>query len=221
MQERRLSPEEITAFFTVIGIDLVLSGDNAIVIATAAAGLPVAQRHKAITIGIVVAALTRMAFAMIAFYLLKIIGLLLVGGLLLLWVAWHMWRQIRAESKARSVSAAVSDTHEENPEPAPEKPVKSFRSALAAIVIADVSMSLDNILAVTGAAKEHFLILIFGLALSIALMGIAANYIARLMNRYRWIVYIGVALITYVAIDMIWRGGVQINDHFGLLAGLV
>lgn len=217
-----MSPEEITAFFTVIGIDLVLSGDNAIVIATAAAGLPAAQRHKAITIGIIVAALTRMAFAMVAFYLLKIIGLLLVGGLLLLWVAWHMWSQIRAEAKARSLSAAAaSEEPDESHEPKWEKPVKSFRSALTAIVVADVSMSLDNILAVTGAAKEHFLILIFGLALSIALMGVAANYIARLMNRYRWIVYIGVVLIAYVALDMIWRGCVQINDHFGLFTGLV
>lgn len=213
------SPEEITAFFTVIGIDLVLSGDNAIVIATAAAGLPPQQRQRAITIGIVVAALTRMAFAMIAFYLLQIIGLLLAGGLLLLWVAWHMWRQIRAEAKARAIEQRNRDENGSSGE-TKKKPVKSFRSALTAIVIADISMSLDNILAVTGAAKEHFLILIFGLALSIGLMGIAANYIARLMSRYRWIVYVGVVLITYVALDMIWRGLGQVTDHFGLLTNL-
>ena len=203
------SPEEVAAFFTVIGIDLVLSGDNAIVIGTAASGLPVEQRHKAITIGIAVAAITRMAFAMVAFYLLKIIGLLLAGGLLLLWVAWTMWRQVRAEARAR---AAAEANHEEAEEQA-KVAVKSFRSALIAIVVADVSMSLDNILAVTGAAKDHLMILIFGLGLSIALMGVAANFIARFMDRYRWITYVGIALIAYVAFDMILRGAHQVVDE--------
>lgn len=202
------SAEELSAFVQVIGIDLVLSGDNAIIIGTAAAGLPAAQRKKAITIGIVIAALTRMAFALVAFYLLKIIGLLLAGGLLLLWVAWNMWRQIRAEARSRAEASANGSTAADNEPP----PAKSFRSALIAIVIADVTMSLDNILAVTGAAKDHLSILIFGLALSIALMGIAANFIARLMDRYRWIVYVGVALIAYVALDMIWRGFDQVAD---------
>lgn len=210
------SPEEVAAFFTVIGIDLVLSGDNAIVIGTAASGLSAEQRHKAITIGIAVAAVTRMAFAMVAFYLLKIIGLLLAGGLLLLWVAWTMWRQVRLEAKARAAAAA----NREDAEPA-KVPVKSFRSALIAIVVADVSMSLDNILAVTGAAKDHLMILIFGLALSIALMGVAANFIARFMDRYRWITYIGIALIAYVAFDMIWRGAHQVADEISLLNGVV
>ncbi len=210
------SPEELAAFFTVIGIDLVLSGDNAIVIGTAAAGLPPEQRHKAITIGIIVAAVTRMAFAMVAFYLLQIIGLLLAGGLLLLWVAWTMWRQVRAESKAR---AAATNTSEEV-KPA-KVAVKSFRSALIAIVVADVSMSLDNVLAVTGAAKDHLAILIFGLALSIALMGVAANFIARFMDRYRWITYVGIALITYVAGDMIWRGATEVADEISRLNGVV
>jgi YjbE family integral membrane protein len=211
------SGEEFSAFLQVIGIDLVLSGDNAIVIGTAAAGLPAAQRQKAITIGIIVAAITRMAFACVAFYLLKIIGLLLAGGLLLLWVAWNMWRQIRAEAKSRA-EAKKNGVQENATEPPPEK---SFKSALIAIVIADVTMSLDNILAVTGAAKDHLLILIFGLALSIALMGIAANFIAGLMDRYRWITYVGVALIAYVAVDMIWRGFNQVADKVGFLAGIV
>ena len=211
------TPEEFTAFLTVIGIDLVLSGDNAIVIGTAAAGLPADQRKRAITIGIAVAAITRMLFAMVAFYLLQIIGLLLAGGLLLAWVAWTMWREIRREARARAAAAANGDTAAE--EKAPE--VKSFRSALIAIVIADVSMSLDNILAVTGAAKDHFFILIFGLALSIALMGIAANFIARIMDRYRWIVYVGIALIAYVAGDMIWRGFTQVANELGWMTGVV
>lgn len=203
--------DEIAAFFTVIGIDLVLSGDNAIVIGAAAAGLPVHQRHRAITIGIIVAALTRMAFAMVAFFLLKIVGLLFAGGLLLLWVAWNLWRNIRAEAKIRHAATANGGDTATEISPLPQP--KSFRSALVAIIVADVSMSLDNILAVTGAAHEHLVILIFGLALSIALMGVAANFIAGLMNRYRWIVYVGLLLITYVALDMTWRGYQQVAPY--------
>lgn len=209
--------EEIAAFFTVIGIDLVLSGDNAIVIGAAAAGLPLQQRHRAIIVGITVAAITRMGFAMIAFFLLKIVGLTLAGGLLLLWVAWTMWRQIRIETHLHRLRLAKAANGEAAD---PEPPAKSFRSALIAIIFADVSMSLDNILAVTGAAHEHLKILIFGLALSIALMGVAANFIAGLMNRYRWIVYVGLALVTYVAIDMIWRGANQVAEHLARAGGL-
>ncbi len=210
-----ITGEEIAAFFTVIGIDLVLSGDNAIVIGAAAAGLPAHQRRRAITIGIAVAALTRMGFAMIAFFLLKIVGLLFAGGLLLLWVAWNLWRNIRAETKARH--AAKASLGDEEISPLPQS--KSFRSALIAIIVADISMSLDNILAVTGAAHEHLVILIFGLALSIALMGVAANFIAGLMNRYRWIVYVGLVLITYVALDMTWRGFHQVAEHLAWFGG--
>lgn len=208
--------EEVAAFFTVIGIDLVLSGDNAIVIGAAAAGLPPHQRRRAITIGIVFAALTRMGFAMVAFYLLKIVGLLFAGGLLLLWVAWNLWRQIRAESKERRAAEKRGMGGDEI-SPLPQS--RSFRSALIAIIVADVSMSLDNILAVTGAAHEHLTILIFGLALSIALMGVAANFIAGLMNRYRWIVYVGLVLITYVALDMTWRGFHQVAEHLAWFGG--
>ena len=206
--------EETIALLTVIGIDLALSGDNAIIIATVAAGLPEKQRQRAITIGIVVAAVTRIAFALVAMYLLNIVGLLLAGGLLLLWVAWVMWRQIRQEGQAGG--AANGDGNEEAGKPA----AKTFRGALIAIVIADVSMSLDNILAVTGAAKDHTAILVFGLVLSIALMGVAANYIARIMDRYQWIVYVGIALITYVALDMIWRGYAQVSEELVRLNGV-
>ncbi len=211
------TPEEFTAFLTVIGIDLVLSGDNAIVIGTAAAGLPAEQRKRAITIGIAIAAITRMMFAMVAFYLLQIIGLLLAGGLLLAWVAWIMWRETRREANAKAEALANGEA------PANDKAVvvKSFRSALVAIVVADVSMSLDNVLAVTGAAKDHFMILIFGLALSIALMGIAANFIARIMDRYKWIVYVGIVLIAYVAADMIWRGFIQVSNELGGVSGIM
>ena len=209
------SPEEMAAFFTVIGIDLVLSGDNAIVIGTAAAGLPAEQRHKAITIGIIVAAVTRMAFAMVAFYLLQdhrpAAGrrpAAAVGGL------DHVAPGPRREQGPRRGRGGERKRNR------PRIAVKSFRSALIAIVVADVSMSLDNILAVTGAAKDHLVILIFGLALSIALMGIAANFIARIMDRYRWITYIGIALITYVAGDMIWRGAHQVADEISLLNGI-
>ena len=208
--------EEFFVFLTVVGIDLVLSGDNAIVIGTAAAGLSPKHRQRAITIGIVLAAVTRMAFSLIAFYLLQVIGLLLIGGLLLFWVAWSMWREIRAAAKTDAAGA----TTDAGAEPTIQAE-QSFRRALLIIVVADVSMSLDNVLAVVGAARDHFTILVFGLVLSIALMGVAANYIARVMNRYPWIVYVGIALIVYVAIDMTWRGFFRIADALGWFSGIV
>ena len=207
---------QIQALVAVIGIDLVLSGDNAVVIGAAAAGLPLHQRHRAIIIGIVVAAITRILFSMVAFYLLKIVGLLLVGGLLLAWVAWAMWRDLRQQAKNDRVraEAAVSnglDLHDESESTKSVPVAKSFGRALMSIVIADVSMSLDNVLAVAGAARDHLAILIFGLALSIALMGFAANYLASLMEKHRWIAYIGAVLVTYVALEMIWRGVVEVR----------
>lgn len=204
-----ISSPQMVALLTVIGIDLVLSGDNAVVIGTAAAGLPPDLRRRAIVIGIVVATLTRMAFAMVAFYLLKMVGLLLVGGLLLAWVTWTMWRQIR-----RDLAEAEPPASERPGEAAASPPADQgggrFRKAVLAIIVADVSMSLDNVLAVAGAAKEHIEVLVFGLALSIALMGFAANFIARVMERRRWIAYVGVVLIAYVSVDMIWRGSVEV-----------
>jgi YjbE family integral membrane protein len=204
--------EDFAVFLTVVGIDLVLSGDNAIVIATAAAGLPAKYRQRAITIGIVIAALTRMVFSLVAFYLLQIVGLLLIGGLLLLWVAWSMWREICGPAKTDAPSTDSSAMPTIDAE-------QSFRRALLIIVVADVSMSLDNVLGVVGAARDHFKILIFGLALSIALMGVAANFIARFMARYPWIIYVGIALIVYVGIDMTWRGFFQVTDALGWFNG--
>lgn len=188
----------IAAVLQVIMIDLVLAGDNAVVIGLAAAGLPPAQRSKAILVGIIAATVLRLAFAAIAVELLAITGLLLAGGILLLWVCWKMWRDLRGPG-AEDTEAALMKREAHVPR-------KTFAQAAWQIVLADVSMSLDNVLAVAGAARDHPYALIFGLALSIVLMGVAANYIARLLNRHRWIAYVGLAIILYVSLDMIWRG---------------
>jgi YjbE family integral membrane protein len=210
-----ITSEHLTALFQVIMIDLVLAGDNAIVIGLAAAGLPEGQRRKAILIGIVAATLLRIGFASITVQLLQIIGLLLAGGVLLLWVCWKMWRELRSphhhEPKMQSLSAASAvDTT------AATRPQKTLGQAVWQITIADVSMSLDNVLAVAGAAREHPMILIFGLALSIALMGLAANFIARLLEKHRWIAYVGLAIILYVALDMCYRGALEVWPHFNI-----
>lgn len=189
----------LTALLEVVAIDLVLAGDNAVVIGLAAAGLPSDQRKKAILVGILAATVLRILFASVAVYLLNIVGLLLAGGLLLLWVCWKMWRELRA---------GHAEDHEAIDES--KAPRKTFVQAATQIVIADVSMSLDNVLAVAGAAREHPSVLVAGLALSIALMGIAANFIARLLTRHRWIAYVGLAIILYVSLNMIWRGGAEV-----------
>jgi YjbE family integral membrane protein len=210
-----LSPEALTALFQVIMIDLVLAGDNAIVIGLAAAGLPSDQRAKAILIGIIAATVLRIIFALTTTQLLLLgPGLLVAGGLLLLWVCWKMWRELRhnvAEEHAAGEALAGQDLDASGGigEGAPRK---TFSQAAWQIVIADVSMSLDNVLAVAGAALEHPMVLIFGLILSIALMGIAASYIARLLQKHRWIAYIGLAIIFYVALSMIWDGA---HQYFG------
>ncbi|MCJ8151128.1 TerC family protein (plasmid) [Shinella sp. H4-D48] len=196
-----LTAAGLTALLQVIAIDLVLAGDNAVVIGLAAAGLDPAQRKKAILVGIIAATVLRIIFATVAVHLLAIIGLLLAGGLLLLWVCWKMWRELRG---------GHSDT---DGLPAEGAPKKTFMQAATQIVVADVSMSLDNVLAVAGAAREHPSVLIVGLALSIALMGIAANFIARLLNKHRWIAYIGLAIILYVSLDMIYRGAVEVLPY--------
>jgi YjbE family integral membrane protein len=191
----------LTTLLQVIAIDLVLAGDNAVVIGLAAAGLEASQRRKAILVGILAATLLRILFASIAVHLLAIIGLLLAGGLLLLWVCWKMWRELRS---SHGNDEAIDDVN---------APKKTFFQAATQIVIADVSMSLDNVLAVAGAAREHPSVLVIGLALSIALMGIAANFIARLLNNHRWIAYIGLAIILYVSLDMIYRGTLEVMPH--------
>lgn len=200
----------LTALLQVIFIDLVLAGDNAIVIGLAAAGLPREQRTKVIVIGIVFATVLRILLALVTTQLLAIVGLLLAGGILLLWVSWKMWREMHytAAEEDQAVDALEGEAANGANGAAP---VKSFGQAVWQIIVADFSMSLDNVLAVGGAAREHPGVLVFGLALSIALMGLAATFIARLLEKYRWIAYIGLAVIVYVALDMIWRGWWQVR----------
>lgn len=197
--------DALSALMQVIMIDLVLAGDNAIVIGLAAAGLPKEQRTKVILIGIGAATALRIVFASITAQLLAIVGLLLVGGLLLVWVAWKMWVELRA-GHGEDADAVIAEAEANAKQ-------KTFAQATWQIIVADVSMSLDNVLAVAGAARDYPYILIFGLVLSIGLMGLAANYIAGLLQRYRWIAYVGLAIIVYVAIEMTWRGGVEVWPH--------
>jgi YjbE family integral membrane protein len=203
-----LDPGVLNALLQVVLIDLVLAGDNAIVIGLAAAGLPAAQRGKAILIGIVAATMLRILFAGLATQILQIVGLLLAGGILLLWVCWKMWRELRASPaepmEAKEAAGAAAGTTAEG------KPRKTLVQATWQIIVADVSMSLDNVLAVAGAAREHPMVMIFGLALSIAMMGVAASFIAGLLQNHRWIAYVGLAVILYVAVEMIFRGTLDI-----------
>jgi YjbE family integral membrane protein len=207
-----LTIEALTAFFQVVMIDLVLAGDNAVVIGLAAAGLAAEQRHRAILIGIIAATVLRIAFASVTTQLLQIVGLLLAGGILLLWVCWKMWREIRTTAKEEQEAneALAEQDLDADGTIAESAPRKTMREAVWQIVIADVSMSLDNVLAVAGAAREHPIILIFGLALSIALMGLAASWIARLLQRHHWIAYVGLAIILYVALEMCYKGALEI-----------
>jgi YjbE family integral membrane protein len=195
-----LSPEAIAAFFEILVIDIVLAGDNAIVVGALAAGLPPEQRRNVIMIGVAAALVLRIAFALIVTQLLQIVGLILAGGLLLLWVAWKMWRELHHQGQ----SAGSPEVHGD--EQSGLRPAKSFAGAAWGVALADVSMSLDNVLAVAGAAKDHPHILVFGLILSVVLMGVAANFIARYIERYRWIAYVGLAVIVWVAGKMIWEG---------------
>ena len=203
-----LDPGVLNALLQVVLIHLVLAGDNAIVIGLAAAGLPQAQRGKAILIGIVAATMLRILFAGLATQILQIVGLLLAGGILLLWVCWKMWRELRASPaqpmEAKETAGAAAGTNVEG------KPRKTLVQATWQIIVADVSMSLDNVLAVAGAAREHPMVMIFGLALSIAMMGVAASFIAHLLQNHRWIAYVGLAVILYVAVEMIFRGTLDI-----------
>ncbi len=197
-----LTPDALAAFAQVVMIDLVLAGDNAVVIGLAAAGLPASQRARAILVGIIAATIMRIAFASVAVELLDIVGLLLAGGILLLWVSWKMWRELRNGSHV-DVDGVVAEAKA-------GMPTKTFAQAAWQIVVADISMSLDNVLAVAGAAREHPTALVFGLGLSIVLMGVAASFIAKLLTKHRWIAYLGLAIILYVALDMIWRGALEV-----------
>lgn len=196
-------PAAFAAFMQVLMIDLVLAGDNAIVVGALAAGLTPEQRRKVIFIGVAAALVLRILFALIVTQLLQIVGLILIGGLLLLWVAWRMWRDLRHAGESPGSSEIVGDEH------SGLRPAKSFAGAVWGVAIADVSMSLDNVLAVAGAARDHPGILIVGLIFAVALMGIAANIIARYIERYRWIAWVGLVVIVYVAGKMIYDGWVD------------
>lgn len=195
-------PAALWAFVQILWIDLVLAGDNAIVVGALAAGLPADQRKKVIFIGIIAALVLRVIFALMVTQLMQIVGLIFAGGLLLLWVCWKMWRELRHAPNTGSPEV-------EGDENTNIRPAKSFAGAAWAVAVADVSMSLDNVLAVAGAARDHPGILIVGLLLSVALMGIAANFIAKYIERYRWIAYIGLVVILYVAAKMIYEGFVD------------
>ena len=207
-----ISLSELQALLNVIIVDLVLAGDNAIVVGIAVAGLPAHQRWRVMVFGIAVATLLRIVFASVTVQLLQIIGLLLAGGLLLLWVCWKLWRELRA---GRIVDMSAHAPREVTDEVAPATsalPPKTMKQAVTQIIVADVSMSLDNVLAVAGVAREHAWVLIFGLVLSVAFMGLAAGVIARLLARYHWIAYVGLAIIFYVALRMIFDGTIELVE---------
>jgi YjbE family integral membrane protein len=217
------SPETVAVFAQVVMIDLALAGDNAIVVGMAAAGLPAAQRSRAIFFGMAGATVLLILFACITTQLLNIVGLLFAGGVLLLWVCWKMWRELRVSSNAEegeAVEALTGVDINADGTVASHAPRKTLVQAAGQIIIADLSMSLDNVLAVAGAAREHPLVLIFGLSLSILLMGIAARYIANLLHKYRWIAYIGLAVILYVAFGMLFRGAEELRPVLNAVAGL-
>lgn len=219
------SPElasQAAALGQVLLMDLVLAGDNAVAVGLAAAALPQEQRKKAILIGLAAAVVMRIGFALITVQLLALMGLLLAGGLLLLWVCWKMWRELREQAThdqaeaEKELELAMSIEHGSGPSPeALGLKRKSFGAALVQIMIADITMSLDNVLAVAGAAHEHPWIMVFGLMLSIALMGVAASYIAKVLHRFRWIGYIGLVVVLYVALHMIWDGARQVIVRTG------
>ena len=197
---------QLGALLSVVIIDVVLAGDNAVVVGMAASGLPGEQRRRVILFGIAIATALRILFAYFAAQLLVIIGLTLAGGILLLWVSWKTYREIRATPPNDQPLTVRKECR-------PLVRKKSAAQALGRIVLADVSMSLDNVLAVAGTARDHFWVLAFGLALSVALMGIASNYIARLLERHFWISWVGLGIIAFVALRMIWDGSTEVIQH--------
>ncbi|MCR8724392.1 TerC family protein [Frigidibacter sp. ROC022] len=212
-----LTAEALVAFGQVILIDIALAADNAVVIALAASGLPPKQRRVAVAWGIGAATILRIAFATVTVQILNIVGLVLAGGILLLWVCWKMWAELHPDGVRAAFAAWRERRHA--PEQPEELPIsvdetaaqpKTLKQAVLQIVIADVSMSLDNVLAVAGAAREHPYALIFGLGLSIAMMGFAAMLIARLLQRHKWIAYAGLLIVFYVAVKMILEGSHQV-----------
>ena len=186
---------ELTALIQVLLIDIMLAGDNAVVVGMAVAGLPPADKRRAILFGIGGATVLRIALAGVALRLLAVVGVVLAGGVLLLWVCWKMFRELRRAVQPHGAAAA---------------PGKSIRAAMVQIILADLSMSLDNVLAVAGAAHEHPWVLVAGLTISVVLMGVAAGLTARLLERHRWIAWIGLLIVLYVAAHMIWEGSHQV-----------
>jgi YjbE family integral membrane protein len=215
------TPEALAVLAQVVMIDLALAGDNAIVVGMAAAGLPAAQRTRAIFYGMLGATVLLILFAGITTQLLKVVGLLFAGGILLLWVCWKMWRELRASAhdEEDGVEAVTGADINADGTIAGHAPRKTLAQAAGQIIIADLSMSLDNVLAVAGAAREHPIVLVFGLSLSILLMACAAHFIARLLHRYRWIAYIGLAIIIYVALGMVFRGADELRPIVSAVAG--
>lgn len=205
-------PAAFTTFLQVLMIDLVLAGDNAIVVGALAAGLPPEQRKKVILIGVLAALVLRVFFALIVTQLLQVVGLILAGGILLLWVAWKMWRELHHSGESAGSPEVEGDEH------SGIRSAKSFAGAVWAVAVADVSMSLDNVLAVAGAARDHPGIMIVGLIVAVALMGLAANVIAKYIERYRWIAYVGLAVILYVAGKMMWDGWKDVAPALGFMA---
>lgn len=199
-------PAVISIYLEVIMINIILSGDNVIVIGMAAAGLAPELRGKAIVAGIAAAAVIRIVFAIIAAELLVIKGINLIGGFLLLWICWAMFKELREAGEEEGGDDAAGH-HAHKP--------KLLRQAIGQIIFADLSMSLDNVLAVAGAAKSNMTALVFGLILSVVLMGVASNFVAKLLSRFRWIGWIGLAIIVYVALDMIWEGGWELWALYG------
>lgn len=209
-------PAALSAFLQVLMIDIVLAGDNAIVVGALAAGLPADQRRKVIAIGVIAALVLRIFFALTVSWLLGIVGLVLAGGILLLWVAWRMYRDIKGHGAEESPGSPEIEGDEHSGLP----PAKSFAAAAWSVAVADVSMSLDNVLAVAGAAREHPGILIVGLIVAVALMGVAANVIAKYIERYRWIGWVGLVVIVYVALKMIWEGFYEVQPHVMAFTGM-
>lgn len=202
----------VTAFFQVVMIDIALAGDNAVAVGLVAAGLPQPKRRRAIALGLAAAVVMRVGFALVTAQLLQLVGLLLAGGLLLLWVCWKMWRDLRAQGRLEEEEgrAALEGGGAKS-----KGRAKTMGQALVQILAADLTMSLDNVLGVAGAAREHPVVLAAGVLISITLMGVAASWIARLLHRFRWIGYLGLAIVVYVACHMIWQGSRNVAVHLG------
>ena len=213
-----IDPDAASAFIQVLLIDIALAGDNAVAVGVVAGGLPAAQRRRAIMFGLAGAVIMRIGLALIATQLLALVGLLLAGGLLLLWVCWKMWRELRAQARAEDEAGEAALQEDAASDARPPARPRSMGQALFQILAADLTMSLDNMLAVAGAAREHPMVLVLGLLLSITLMGLAASWIARLLHRMRWIGYLGLVIVLYVALHMIWEGSRSVAIDTGQTA---